>query len=223
MADFRAMEDRREHRQHRFLHHPRVPGATRTDFHVRGITGCGMEARIRQDNHLTVTDALGHTTTYVYDNMDRLIRRTDPVGASEAFMRGALIGFRGWGIGGSCRLTISRSTTAHRSPTGPVHITHLVDDGPCSQSGRELRWPAGGTGPSCAAKPVMTRGFHDTAPARQRSACPAGAPRFEARTDPIFAGPHQPLTVWSVCRDVLGLPVANEPSAPALSVKERAG
>jgi len=40
---------------------------------------------IANDNLLTVTDALGHTTTYEYDNMDRLIRRTDPVGASESF------------------------------------------------------------------------------------------------------------------------------------------
>src|SRR5262249_45382278 len=33
MAHFLAMEDGREHRQHGFHQHARVPGATRTDFH----------------------------------------------------------------------------------------------------------------------------------------------------------------------------------------------
>ena len=47
MAHFLAMEHRREHRQHRFHQHPRVPGAARTDFHVGGIASLGMEARIR--------------------------------------------------------------------------------------------------------------------------------------------------------------------------------
>ena len=54
MADFLAMEDGREHRQHRFDQHPRVPGPTRTDFHVGGVPGLGMEACIRQDSHLVM-------------------------------------------------------------------------------------------------------------------------------------------------------------------------
>src|SRR5262245_18747131 len=54
MAHFLAMEDRREHRQHRFHQHARVPGPTRTDFHVDGIARLRMETRIRQDNHLAV-------------------------------------------------------------------------------------------------------------------------------------------------------------------------
>ena len=54
MAHFLAVEDRSEHRQHRFYQHARVPGATRTDFQVAGIARLRMETRIRQDNHLTV-------------------------------------------------------------------------------------------------------------------------------------------------------------------------
>ena len=54
MADFLAMEDGREHRQHRFYQHPRVPGATRTDFHINGIPALGMETHIGQDNHLRI-------------------------------------------------------------------------------------------------------------------------------------------------------------------------
>ena len=47
-------EDRGEHRQHRFHQHPRVPGATRADFHVGGIPGLHMETRIGQDDHRVV-------------------------------------------------------------------------------------------------------------------------------------------------------------------------
>src|SRR5215471_10205973 len=54
MADFLAMEDRREHRQHRFDQHPRIPSPTRTDFHVGGVPGLGMEPRIGQDDHLLI-------------------------------------------------------------------------------------------------------------------------------------------------------------------------
>ncbi len=54
MAHFLAMKNRREHRQHSFHHHARVPGATRTDFHVRGVPGLGMEPGIGQDNHSVV-------------------------------------------------------------------------------------------------------------------------------------------------------------------------
>ena len=54
MADFLAMKDRGEHRQHGFHQHPRVPAATRTDFHVGRITARGMETSIGQDNHLVV-------------------------------------------------------------------------------------------------------------------------------------------------------------------------
>ena len=48
---FLAMENSRPHRQHRFDQHPRVPGPTRTDFPIGGITGLGMEAGICQDHH----------------------------------------------------------------------------------------------------------------------------------------------------------------------------
>src|SRR5262247_1637505 len=51
MAHFLTMEDRGEHRQHRFHQHPRIPGATRTDFHIDGIPGLRMEPGIGQDDH----------------------------------------------------------------------------------------------------------------------------------------------------------------------------
>jgi hypothetical protein len=54
MAHFLAMEDRGEHRQHRFHQHPCIPGTTWTDFHVGRITSRCMETGVGQDNHLAV-------------------------------------------------------------------------------------------------------------------------------------------------------------------------
>jgi hypothetical protein len=54
MAHVLAMADGGEPRQHRFDQHARVPGATRTDFHVAGIARLRMETCIRQDDHLAV-------------------------------------------------------------------------------------------------------------------------------------------------------------------------
>jgi YD repeat-containing protein len=39
-------------------------------------------------NLLTVTDALSHTTTYAYNNMDRVITRTDPLSRGESLEDG---------------------------------------------------------------------------------------------------------------------------------------
>ena len=58
MANLLAMADGGEHRQHRFHEHARVPGPTRTDCQVDGITRLRMETRISQDNHLALN--LGH-------------------------------------------------------------------------------------------------------------------------------------------------------------------
>src|SRR5437867_3708661 len=55
MADFLAMKNHGAHRQDHFYQHPRVPVATRTDFHVGRIASRGMETGIGQDNHLAVT------------------------------------------------------------------------------------------------------------------------------------------------------------------------
>ena len=87
----------------------------------------------------------------------------------------------------------------------PVNIKHLVDDVQCDQTVRELRWPDGVACPSCEATHVIKRGLDDTEPARQRSACHACAQRFEALTDTIFAGPHQPLKVRIWCLYFMGL------------------
>ena len=49
MAHVLALQNRAEHRDHRFHHHPRIPGATRADVPGSGITGLGLAPCLAQD------------------------------------------------------------------------------------------------------------------------------------------------------------------------------
>ncbi len=91
-----------------------------------------------------------------------------------------------------------------------VNIKNLIDDVQCYKTVRELRWPDGVACPSCESQHVIKRGFDDTEPARQRYECHDCDRRFDALTDTMFAGHHQPLTVWVLCMYFMGLNVSNE-------------
>jgi transposase-like protein len=87
----------------------------------------------------------------------------------------------------------------------------------CYQTIRELRWPDGGVGPSCASQQVIKRDLDDTEPVRQRYECHDGHARFDDVTDTIFAGHHQPLQRWIVCLYFMGLHVSHEQMAHELA------
>jgi transposase-like protein len=91
-----------------------------------------------------------------------------------------------------------------------VNIKNLIDDVPCYQTVRELRWPDGIACPSCQSKQVIKRGFDDTELARQRYECHDCHTRFDDLTDTIFAGHHQPLKVWILCLYFMGLNLSNK-------------
>jgi transposase-like protein len=97
-----------------------------------------------------------------------------------------------------------------------IKIKQLIADGPCSQTVRERRWPDGVVCPAWQSTKVITRGFADTEPARQRSACPDCHTRFDDLTATIVAGHHQPVHVWLRCRYGMGLNRSNDHMAPAL-------
>ena len=101
-----------------------------------------------------------------------------------------------------------------------VNITHRVDDVQCYQTVRKLRWPHGVMCPACESTQVITRGFEDTEPARQRYECHDCDTRFDDVTDTIVAGHHQPLKVWVLCLYFMGLHVSNEHIAHELSRNE---
>ena len=112
----------------------------------------------------------------------------------------------------------SHVPTPDRSPTLQVNIKNLIDDGQCSQTVRELRWPDGVACPSCQSKEVIKRGFDDTEPARQRYECSDCHTRFDDLTATIFAGHHQSLKVWILCLYFMGLNLSNEQIAHELDV-----
>jgi hypothetical protein len=60
----------------------------------------------------------------------------------------------------------SPSTSPDKSPTMQVPLTHLLDDGPCSQPVRALRWQDGAACSACQA--TGTAGDR-----RRGSSCPA--------------------------------------------------
>jgi len=91
-----------------------------------------------------------------------------------------------------------------------VTIQHLIDDAQCYQTVRELRRPNGIACPSCASHHVIKCDCDDTESARQRYACHDCDTRFDALTDTIVAGHHQPLKVWVLCLYFMGLNVSNE-------------
>jgi transposase-like protein len=63
---------------------------------------------------------------------------------------------------------------------------------------------------------MTKQGRDDTQPERQRYLCPSCERRFDDLTDTIFAGHHQPLRVWILCLDFMGLNLSNHQIAPEL-------
>jgi hypothetical protein len=103
-----------------------------------------------------------------------------------------------------------------------VHIKHLLAEAHWDERVREWRWPAGRQGPCWDATRVMKRGVDENEPARQRSEGTVCGQRVDDLTGTIFAGPHQPLKVWMLCRYCLGLTWSNAHMAKALDVDHSA-
>jgi len=103
-----------------------------------------------------------------------------------------------------------------------VNIKNLIDAVQCYQTVRELRWPDGVACPACQSTQVVKRGCDDTEPARQRYECSDCHKRFDDLTDTIFAGHHQPLTVWLLCLYFMGLNLSNEQIANELDLNRSA-
>jgi transposase-like protein len=105
-----------------------------------------------------------------------------------------------------------------RSPAVQVNIKKLIDAVQCYQTVRDLRWPDGVACPACQSPQVVKRGCEDTEPARQRYECSDCHKRFDDLTDTIFAGHHQPLTVWLLSLYFMGLNLSNEQIANELDL-----
>ena len=94
----------------------------------------------------------------------------------------------------------------------------LISDEQCFQTVRDLRWPSGVRCPHCGSDEVIKRGTDETQPARQRYGCKTCERRFDDLTDTVFAGHHQPLSVWMLCLYFVGLNLSNRQVAQELSL-----
>src|SRR5882724_12418921 len=99
-----------------------------------------------------------------------------------------------------------------------IHLQSLIDDAKCFETVRALRWPNGVYCPRCESFAITKQGFDDTQPERQRYLCQSCERRFDDVTDTIFAGHHQPLRVWILCRYFMGLNLSNHQIAQELEL-----
>jgi transposase-like protein len=72
--------------------------------------------------------------------------------------------------------------------------------------------------PHCSSESVIKDGRDDTQPHRQRDLCQDCRRRFDDLTGTIFAGHHQPLRVWIICLDFLGLNLSSLQIAKELDI-----
>ena len=67
--------------------------------------------------------------------------------------------------------------------------------------------------PKCASAEVIKQGREHTQPFRQKYRCQQCSRHFDDLTEAIFAGHHQPLRVWILCRYFMGLNRSNQQMA----------
>ena len=101
-----------------------------------------------------------------------------------------------------------------------IHIQSLIDDAKCFETVRALRWPNGVCCPRCDSFEMTKQGRDDTQPERQRYLCQVCERRFDALTDPIFAGHYQPLRVWLLCLYFMGLNLSSHQIAHELDLNK---
>jgi len=90
-----------------------------------------------------------------------------------------------------------------------LDLRSLIDDAKCYETVRKLRWPSGVRCARCDAAEVTRQGMDDTQPHRQRYLCKGCGHRFDDLTNTVFAGHHQPLSVWMLCLYFMGLNLSN--------------
>jgi transposase-like protein len=101
-----------------------------------------------------------------------------------------------------------------------VNLSLLIDDAKCYELVRQHRWPEGVRCPQCDSASVTRHGHDDTQRHRQRYRCKPCQYRFDDLTGTVLAGHHQPLRVWVLCLDFLGLTLSNRQIAQELELNE---
>jgi transposase-like protein len=66
----------------------------------------------------------------------------------------------------------------------------------------------------------VKQGRDETEPWRQRYQCKDCQVRFDDLSPTIFAGHHQPLRVWMLCLELMGLSLSNQQIAAELALNK---
>jgi len=101
-----------------------------------------------------------------------------------------------------------------------INIQGLIDNDKCYQMVRDLRWSDGVKCPHCQSTEVAKNGHDDTQSERQRYLCRGCGRAFDDLTNTVFAGHHQPLSVWMLCLYFMGLNLSNRQIAAELELLE---
>ena len=101
-----------------------------------------------------------------------------------------------------------------------LNIQGLIDNAKCYRMVRQLRWPEEVECPHCHVTQVAKNGHDETQPDRQRYICRMCNRVFDDLTGTVFAGHHQPLSVWMLCLYFMGLNLSNRQIAAELEMSE---
>ena len=101
-----------------------------------------------------------------------------------------------------------------------LNIHGLIDNAKCYAMVRQLRWSEGVECPHCHATEVIKNGRDETQTDRQRYHCHMCNRSFDDLTGTVFAGHHQPLSIWMLCLYFMGLNLSNRQIAAELEMNE---
>jgi transposase-like protein len=101
-----------------------------------------------------------------------------------------------------------------------LDIHGLIDNAKCYQMVRKLRWAEGVECPHCHGTHVVKNGHDVVQTDCQHYLCRECNRAFDDLTKTVFAGHHQPLSVWMLCLYFMGLNLSNRQIADELSMSE---
>ena len=101
-----------------------------------------------------------------------------------------------------------------------INIRKLIDEGKCFEIVREMRWAEGCECPHCQSKHITKQGFDTRQKHRQKYYCKSCQRHFDDLTNTIFAGRHQPLSVWILALYFMGLNLSNQQISQELDLNK---
>ncbi len=102
-------------------------------------------------------------------------------------------------------------------------LNNLIDEDKCYEEVRRRRWPKGERCPRRISNKIVKRGRSHRRLRCRRYLCKKCGKRFDDLTGMIFAGRHQPLSVWFAYLYLMGLNQSNRQIAVGFGLNESDG